>query len=370
MLPNQPNSRLVVLAVLLAVVTGLVIAPVGGVAAQEDMACEYPIEVEDATGTTITIDEPPEDIVVLHAGSAQIVHDLDAWDRVSGAPVTPFTAYLENHDAPTDVTDDEGFPIQEEIVDLEPDLVLVGHLGDPANVEMLRDQGLTVYMGPTPTSVDDIQNKVLRYGELIGACQEASDEVAWMDERLEAVDELTEDIEEPLVYYELGDGWTFGEGTFQADMIERAGAENLGTSAGLDGWGTVSTETVVDMDPDWILYGDSFEEPPISEPIEETTAVHSDNVLAVNANYMSQSGPRVVLAIEEMAEAFAESAETDDDAVSEEADDEEPTDTTADDTADDTEDQEITADDDGLPGFGIVAALAAVVLTMLLRRSP
>lgn len=340
---DQLVSVLFVLGIILSVVSGLVVAPVGSVVAQDATECEFPLTVEDGTGTEVTIEEPPENIVVTHASSAQVVHHLDAWDSVTGAPVTPFTAYLDDHDQPDDVTDDEGWPIQEEIVNLEPDLVLVGHLGDPADVETLRDQGLNVYMGPVPESVEAIKEKVERYGQLIDACEEADAEVEWMSNQLDDIDERADELDEPLVYYELGEGYTAGTGTFQADLIERAGAENLGSTAGVEGWGVVSEETVVDLDPEWIVYGDSFEEPPITQAIESTTAFERNQTLAVNSNYMSQAGPRVVLAIEEMNKAFVESTQ-------------------------EVEDDDTATTDDVIPGFGVPVAVVALALALLFRR--
>lgn len=332
--------------------------------------CEYPLNITDGTGTDVQLNESPEEIVVMHASAAQVAHDIGAWDRVTGAPVQPFTAYLDNHDEPTDVTDDEGFPVVETIVDLDPDIVMAGHVGDPDTVDTLRAENITVYMGPMPETVGDIKTKVYTYGELLDACDEAEERVDWMGERLEDAEAHVEDLEEsPLAYYELGDGWTTGAGTFQHDMIERAGAENLGAAADINGWDVVDEEVVVDMEPDFIIYDDHAEEPPVSETIRSLPVFEEDRTVAVDSNLMSQAGPRVVLMVEEMAVAFSEGT----------LDDAETVDTVddSDDVADETDDDAVTAEpdeedetDDALPAFGLLAGgIALLVALVATRRS-
>lgn len=359
----------IVLAVIAVGATGAVTAE----AATTNLECEFPVNVTDGTGTEVTVEEPPDEIVVMHASSAQVVHDIGKWDNVTGAPVTPFTAYLDDHDRPTDVTDDEGFPIDEAIVDLDPDIVFAGHVGDVELVEALRVENITVYMGPQPNDVEAIQEKVLIYGSLLDACDGAQERATWMDERLEEIEDMVDD--RPLAYYELGEGWTTGSGTFQHDMIERAGADNLGAEADLEGWGQLSEEVVIDLEPDFIVYDESFDAPPVTDAIAETRAVVENRTVGVNANYINQAGPRVVYVIETMAEAFAAGPlEAADDAEpepepaddSDDADDS-PEDTPTADDDDDPSDAEPTAptDDDeteALPGFGPIAAAGAVLV--------
>ena len=336
------SSVLVVTLALFVAVAG------GGAVATADVAAageEFPVTATDGTGTEVTLEEPPDEIVVTHASSAQIAHDIGAWDRVTGAPVEPFTAYLDDYDEPTDVTADGG-PDVEVIVDLDPDMVIMGHVADPETAETLRDNGLTVFVEPSPTTIDDIMSTVETVGQLSGEPTGAGNTVADMEEALAAVDERTAASDRDLlVYYAMGDGWTTGPGTFQADLIERAGADNLGTAAELEApWDTVSPETVLELDPDWIIFDDSHDEPPIAEALNETTAMQTNQTHQVDANLFNQAGPRVIQPLQSLVEAFHPAVPTDDSAV---------------DAA--TPDDQATA----LPGFGVVVALVATALTSL-----
>ena len=377
-------ARVRVLLVMVVVVISMMSAPVaapGGevVPASTAPECDYPLTITDGTEAEVTIDAPPEEIVVMHASGAQVAQDIGVWDRVTGAPVTPFTAYLEEHDAPTDVTDDEGFPVVEVIVDLDPDLVIAGHVADTETVATLRDRGLTVYTGPPPADVEDIRQKVLTYGALLDACDAAAERASWMDDRLEDVEARLDGMEErPLAYYELGDGWTTGEGTFQHDLIERAGADNLGAEAGLEGWAIVDEEVVVAMDPDFIVYGDATDEPLVSDAIRETPAMQQNRTVMVDSNLVNQAGPRVVLVIETMAEAFSDGpieAVDEADREPDETDDAPAPNGADEETVESPDDEpEVTtqADDDdtaeALPGFGAIAAIIAISAGVLRVR--
>lgn len=357
---------IVLLAFMLVGALGAPVASGNSVVQPLDEApeCTTPLTVEDATGTNVEIEEPPEDIVVLHASVAQVMHDIDSWGMVAGAPVTPFTAYLEDHDEPNDVTDDEGFPEVEEVVALEPDLVIAGHVADHETVENLRDHGLTVYAGPPPVTVGEIKIKVETIGALVGACDAAADRTDWMTERLDDIDTMLDEQEErPMAYYELGEGWTTGDGTFQHDMIERAGADNLGAETDQAGWFEIDEEVVVDAAPDWIVHADTVEEPMVTEAVRTTAAFENERFVAVDSNLINQAGPRIVIVMETMAAAFAEDPleETVPDDQTQEDDDQsedrEP--------ADDRDDATVTApadddEDDPLPGFGPLAALGAI----------
>jgi iron complex transport system substrate-binding protein len=84
------DYRAVLLAVLLAVsLVGVVAAPAA--ASHEDGDCSFPVSVMDATGTEVTVDDAPEEIVTLDAASAQTCWEIGAEERITGTPVRSYT---------------------------------------------------------------------------------------------------------------------------------------------------------------------------------------------------------------------------------------------------------------------------------------
>ncbi len=118
-------------------------------------------------------------------------------------PIGPYTDDLEGGDR-TDITGDDGVtPVAEEIVALDPDVVLAANvaLADEELVDQLEDAGIPVYVLDTATSIDDVRENVETTGELTGECDGAEEALDRMDDRLAVIEDALADEEEPLAYY-------------------------------------------------------------------------------------------------------------------------------------------------------------------------
>lgn len=314
---------------------------------QDDTVCEYPLEVTDATGETVTIDEEPEEVVALQPSDAQTTYEIGAEEKVVGMPISEFTDFLEVEDHATDITEDDGVTTDaEQVIDLDPDVVVADEtaLSQEGLIDQLRDEAdLTVFVVEDANSIDDVTENVALTGQLVGECEGATDTVDEMDDRLE---DAEPDIDEsPTAYFAMDEeGYTAGPGSFNHDVLEAAGFENIAEDAGVEGWGEIDPETVVEADPDVIIYPDYQDEPPIPDAVEATTAAEEENFVPVNDNLMNQPGPMIV----DTVEALADEAE----AYESEADD-------GDDGADDADDGD---ESEPIPGFGVPAAVAAALL--------
>ena len=171
-----------VLATSLAVALGLAALP-GAAVTAEDAA--FPLTVVDDEGTEVTLDAPPERIISLSPANTEIVFALGAGDRlVGGTAFDDFPA--EAVDLP-DVATYQGV-VTEQVVDLEPDLVLAAgnFFTPPDDVARLRELGypvIVVYAPDVPAVLADIE----LIGTAIGAADEAAAMTAQMSEQLDAV---------------------------------------------------------------------------------------------------------------------------------------------------------------------------------------
>ena len=376
------------LLVVVAVVTGLLLA--GGIVTgeagtemhntNEGLECEFPLEIEDGSGETVVVEEEPEEVVVLAPNTAQHLWEIGAKEKVTGMPVNAFTAYLEGSEERTNIADEMGMPIQEEIVALEPDLVIADSIIPEESVESLRDSGLTVYHTPFIASLDDMYEEVERAGQLVGECDGASQTVT---ETRETIDEIAETVgaEEPeTVYYDMGFPFTVGEGTLENELISLAGGENIALEADEPGYFEISEEVIAANDPDWIIVSEGSDVSDVTA-LQDSTAVEEDQIIEVNPSLISQHGPLNVVPLEQLAEAFHPEAMTeeeptptpapddgDDDAMENDVDDSADDGVETDDAADDAEPvvddaddaTDDAADDDG-PGFAIGAAVVAIL---------
>ena len=295
------KRHILILGVLLAVLLlGIAAHPV---TADND---GYPAQIEDGTGENVTIEEPPEEIVVTDYATAQIMWELGAEDLVVGMPVGDPSSYLDGYDEREDVLDDEGdtFILKEEaIVELDPDLIIGGNVNKDGTENLRDDPGLDIpiFVLESQGSIDGIMDEIEMIGTVIDKNEKASQATVEMDSWISSIDEATASHEHPDVLYRMEGGFSAGSATFTHELIESAGANNIFSDNEL--WGDVNDELIVDENPEWIVVPDDATIPE-GDPYEKTTAYQEGQILEINSNYINQEGPKVVDAVISMAMAF------------------------------------------------------------------
>lgn len=357
------RKLLIVLSVVLLV--GALAGPAAGAdtfgAAASTPDCEFPVTVEDATGTEITLNESPERVVTTSPSAAQVMWEIGAEERVVG--LSEFALYLDGADERTLVLEGQEGLNLEVVVDLEPDLVLAPNTTDREAISQMRDAGLTVYHFGEEESIEDIVDVTERIGMLTGECAGAAETIKWMNEELSIVADAIEGEERPGVMYLFFD-FTAGANTFIHEILESAGAENLAATAGIEGYEAVSDEIVVAEDPEWIILNSDDPALPESDALDETTAAKEDQFVEVQIEHLNQPAPRTVEAIITITEALhpeayasaVEAAEAGDADQADESDDQGDADDSPVETTGDAGDD----DADALPGFGMIVGLFGV----------
>ena len=356
--------------------------------AQTDGACGFPFNATDATGETVTLEERPERITTINPSAAQTLWELGAQDRVVG--VSQFAFYLDGAEERANVSAEFGASV-ERVVATEPDLVLAPN-SSAADVEPLREQGLTVYHFPAATDVEDIAEKTETIGRLVGACDAAAETNEEMNDAVDAAEERTADVDRPAALYPLGGGYVAANNTFIDSIMNVGGTDNV--AADYEGYPQLSDEVILQSNPELVLVTDSEASILEQEPYASTTAGAEDSYVVMNANYLNQPAPRSVIestttlsnAVVELQSEGDESTDGADDG-STDGDSSEDGDSSGDgdtsDGGDATDDGSSTDGTDGnasegdgsdentgdsAPGFGVVAAALALLATGLLAR--
>lgn len=332
-----------------------------------DGGCEFPFSATDASGTEVTLEEKPERVTTLNPSAAQTMWEIGGKAQVVG--VTKYAAYLDGAESKTNVSGSSGAST-EKVVGTDPDLVLAPNTTDAETVNKLREAGLTVYVFSMATSIEDVRNKTTTIGELTGNCEEAARTNAWMTRNVEAARNATEGADRPKAMYPLGAGYVAGGGTFISAMIEASGATNVVAEAGHQGYPQLNDETVLELAPEVFVATGENRFVLSAEPYASTPAGENNETVSVDANYLNQPAPRsVVYATRNLTEGFHPDAAANAAFVAK-SEVSLQTDTP---TGEDTSGDGSTATETGtgLPGFGLGAALAALVagtLALFLRR--
>ena len=266
--------------------------------------CSFPTTATDATGTEVTVEGEPEEVVALGASTAQTLWEIGAKDKVVGMPVDSTTASLEGAENRTGIFQADGFTVAtEQVVGLDADLVLAANVIPNETVTALREAGLTVFKFDPANSLSGVYEKTELMGQFVGACAEADRVVDAMQTRVETVRAAVGNETQPSALYLLSGGFVAGNGTFIGDLLRTAGAENLAANANISSYQEISEEVIAERDPEWIVVSNrSFV--PEGEPWASTTAVEEEQVVVVSANNISQAAPRVVLPLTDLARAF------------------------------------------------------------------
>lgn len=274
------------------------------VAETEELAeSNFPLEVTDNTGNTITIETEPTEIVSVIPSNTEILFALDLGDKVVGV--------TENDTYPEEVLDIEkvgDFELNvEKIISLNPDLVLSHESGVASSFdayEQIQAAGINVYFVADANSIESTYDTIMEIGTITGATDAAEQVIQTMTDGFAEIATIVEGIEESepkTVLFEISSEpeiYTGGNGTFFDELIRIIGAENA--VGDLDGWPLIDPEAIIERNPDVILtvYGhyveNSTEQILNRDGFSEVSAIKNERVFDVNEDLVSRPGPRLV----------------------------------------------------------------------------
>ncbi|MDD3704984.1 MAG: cobalamin-binding protein [Clostridiaceae bacterium] len=263
------------------------------------------IEVLDLKGRSIILDKIPQRIVSLSPSNTEILFALGAGDKVVG--VTSYCDYPEEVSKVEKVGNfDE--PNMELIRKVQPDVVMAGYV-KKETVDALENMGIPVIVTEAE-SFGDIYQSISVIGEITGTAEEALKIVSEMKNRIAEIEAKTKDKDKPRVFYLVWKDplFTAGSNTFINDVIKVAGGINVAEK--IDGWGNYSTEEMIKDNPDMLIAAlHSTDEGMTKEDLSKDRifslleCVKQGKVYVMpDDNIISRPGPRIVLAIEDMAE--------------------------------------------------------------------
>ncbi|WP_018395591.1 ABC transporter substrate-binding protein [Bacillus sp. 37MA] len=270
----------------------------------------FPVIVTGADGNEVEIEAAPKRIVTLAPSNTEIVYELGLGEEIVGVS--------DNDTYPEDVQTKEkvgGMEFNvEKIISLEPDLVLAHDSAGAASetgVQQLREAGIDVLVINNADSIAEMYNSFELIGEATGTAAEAETEVKELKADFAALEEKAASIKEEdvkSVFFEVDPTlYTAGKGTYLNEIFELINVEN--TMADQEGWPQVTEEAVIEKNPDVILlnYG-SYVENAVDgvltrEGWDNVNAVKNKEVIEVNADITSRTGPRLAEGAESIAEA-------------------------------------------------------------------
>jgi iron complex transport system substrate-binding protein len=268
------------------------------------------VNLIDGLGRQVSLAAPAERVISLAPSNTELLFAVGAGSQVVGRD--PYSDFPAEAAAVADIGDTFVELNTELIISLEPDLVLAAGITPPEQVAQLEQLGITVFWLGNPTDLEGLYANLETVGLLTGHEQDALAAVDALSARADAVTAAVSGVtEKPTVFYEV-DGlsdsnapFTAGAGTFIDLIINLAGGTNA--AAALIDYAPMSVEELLVQDPDVILLGDSIYGATVEAVAQRAgwgslSAVQNGTVYPFDDNLMSRPGPRLIDALEQLAE--------------------------------------------------------------------
>jgi ABC-type Fe3+-hydroxamate transport system, periplasmic component len=213
--------------------------------------------VTDMMGVKVTFKQKPKRILTLSMCTDQIVlglvpsNHLVAIDALLDDPVSSNVVPLAEK-VKTKIKN----PGAEQIMALQPDLVIVPEWGKSEMVDSLRELGIAVVIVKAPATVEDVKLLIRQIAAAMGEKAKGEQLIALMDTRLQEITAKTAKIpldkRKNVVLISLMTSYG-GAGCIYDDACKYANVINGITAVGLKNGQALTKEMLVKSDPDLLL---------------------------------------------------------------------------------------------------------------------
>jgi iron complex transport system substrate-binding protein len=265
-------------------------------------ACTTPVQtpkqyVVDDLGRLVAINGTPQRIISLAPSNTEILFALGLGDEVVG--VTMYCDYPAQALDKEKVGDYYG-PDIEKMIALQPDLILATDFHRFDLIPALEQQGFAVF-AVAPQTLDDVLESIERIGEITGKEAEALQLVNEMTNKIEAVEEQTEELgPKPRVFYMTWHDpmWTVGRNTWIDDLINIAGGVNI-FSENFESGAMVQIEWVVLHNPEIVITSEwSYDWALNATELASTSASQTGRIHTFDDDLAQRPGPRLLQGLE------------------------------------------------------------------------
>lgn len=258
----------------------------------------------DDYGRTVVIPKYPQRIISLAPSTTEILYAVGLGDKIVG--VDDYSDYPEEAKNKTKIGNCYPTPNLEIILSLKPDLIVTADITSKDFVTTMEEKGLKVIV-LAPKTINGIIQNIRLVGLIGNKAAEANNLADNLEQRINAITSKTSNSNFPKVYVEYYPYWTFGPGSFSNDLILMAGGRNIAATT-TTAYPNIDDEFIVSSNPEIIIYTIGPYTTTTIEEIKrrtgwyETDAVKNNKIYTLDDNIISRPGPRIVDALEQLAE--------------------------------------------------------------------
>lgn len=208
----------------------------------------------------------------------------------------------------------------EQVIALEPDLVIIASYTNPDFLKQLKNSGIENVFLQDFSSFNSIKKNINIIGRAVCEEKRAGMLAERMDKKLEKLlARIPSNKAPPEVLYYSHTGNTAGKGSLVDDIIKKSGGLNLASKAGLDAYRKISPEYIIKADPDIIILSSFTPSDPdftknfMSRTVlQDISAVKNERVVIIPAKHLISASQHTVKSVEYLIEYFNDSYWKDD----------------------------------------------------------
>ena len=238
----------------------------------------YPRTVETFEGETLVLTRPPLRVLASNAGALELLADLGELDRSVAIPTTAFE--YSNLELEPDDWKGRTFEkyLVEAVLSRSPDLVITHSWQNPETSDFLANSGIAVLALPTPETFGDLLRAIRVTASVLELDDRGETLCADLEERRALLNDSGNVAVRVMTYTTFGTGsWTAAKNTTADVLIRIAGMRNASAEHGLEGHAAIDIETLLGIDPDYIVVSGTAEDPRWSVTLE---SMRNDPTLA------------------------------------------------------------------------------------------
>ncbi|ODB99939.1 hypothetical protein A3197_05995 [Candidatus Thiodiazotropha endoloripes] len=204
---------------------------------------------------------PPQRVVSLNLCSDQLLLMLASPDQVASVShlaIEPSSSFVAHQAA--------AYPLNharlEEIIQLQPDLVITVPYTNPRLVSSLHQLGFKTYQLALGSQLSEIRSEITELASRLGQQHRGAAIIANMQQQIGVEDEQISTDRPSALFYQPR-GYTSAAGTLQDEAMRLSGWRNPATEAGFSGYVAAPLEQVIEWQPE-LLITSTYGEPDVS----------------------------------------------------------------------------------------------------------
>lgn len=310
---NESYNKYLSCLLLLVVTVCLLCAGCSNKAAQNQGGA---YEVTDDQGTVVKFKEKPQRIMTVTLSTDNILLGLVKPEKVVAVntllddPVSSNVVELAKQ-----VPNKIRHPKVEEILAMNPDLVIAADWGNIEYVDALRNMGVNVVVVKGAKNLQDIKDNIHLMAQAVGEPEKGDKLIEIMDQKLAEikvkVDKIPESERKTTVLVSLMNNYG-GTGCIYDEACKLAGVRNGLAEAGLHRGDKLTKEMIVKIDPDILFMPsynahntydiDKFRNGYLKDPsLQQMKAIKTGNVKNPRDSYIYTASQDFCYAVQELA---------------------------------------------------------------------